>query len=162
MKRNLVFGLIYRASKDDHHRQQGSVECSEGVEDGVLIIPEGLPHEPFGAVAVDGTFYVSSGSKSNLKGNVQGGFLLGDDPVDNADRSGSDRSYIRPGPIKQRANQPLELEPKCRRKPIGRLMGGSRFHEEEKRRAEAGSALLRTAGVTYRQVLASFRAAASQ
>ena len=87
---------------------------------------------------------------------------MGDDPVDNSDRSGSDRPYIRPGSVKQRANQPLELEPKCRRKPIGRLMGGSRFHEEEKRRAEAGSALLRAAGVTYRQVLASFRATTSQ
>ena len=56
MKRNLVFGLIYRASKDDHHRQHASVEGSEGVQDGVLIKPEGLTHEPFGAVAVDGTF----------------------------------------------------------------------------------------------------------
>ena len=128
MTGDLVSGLIYRATEDHHHCQGLVCTPGERFEERVLMKPEGFPHVALDTIAIDRAPYSSSSSKTNLKGDIQGGFLARDHPVHNPDCPGRDRLHIRPGPVKQCPDESFSLEPKARRKSIGRGLRGSGYH----------------------------------
>ena len=74
--------------------------------------PIRFAHVAFDTVAIDRLTNVSTRRESYLKGDVSGGFIPADKPIDDADRPNRNRLDVRPRAIKESTDQSFSFEPK--------------------------------------------------